>query len=70
MPPDPPLTKRQLGWLILGAGLLLAVAAVGADLVGAGRFNGLGPAQRQALAAAVLLIVFGLSLLPLGNRLA
>ncbi len=68
MPPDPPLTKRQLGGLILGGGLLLACVALGADLVGAGRFNGLGPAQRQALAAAGLLIALGLSLVPLGNR--
>jgi hypothetical protein len=71
MPPvlsDPPLTKRQLGWLCLAAGALLAAAALAADVVGAGRFGGLGPAQRQALAAGALLVMLGLSLLPLGNR--
>lgn len=68
MPPDPPLTKRQLGALILAVGVLLAGAALGADLVGAGRFHGLGPAQRQALVAAGLLIALGVSLLPLGRR--
>jgi hypothetical protein len=65
---DPPLTKRQLGTLCLAAGGLLVVAALVADLVGAGRFGGLGPAQRQALAGGLALVVFGLSLLPLGQR--
>ena len=65
---DPPVTKRQLGWLSLGAGALVVVATLAADLVGAGRFGGLGPAQQQALAGGAVLIVFGLSLLPLGHR--
>jgi hypothetical protein len=68
VPHDPPLTKRQLGWLCLGTGMVLAVAALAADLVGAGRFGGLGPAQQQALAWGGALILFGLSLLPLGHR--
>jgi hypothetical protein len=65
---DPPLTKRQLGWLIILAGGGLAAATLAADFVGAGRFGGLGPAQRQALAGAGALIVLGLSLLPFGRR--
>jgi Na+-driven multidrug efflux pump len=65
---DRPLTKRQLGWLSLAAGLALALATLAADLVGAGQFDGFGPAQRQALAAGGLLVAFGLSLLPLGHR--
>ena len=68
MPPDAPLTKRQLAWLITAGGILLALATLSADLVGAGRFGGLGPAQRQALIAAGLLVAFGLTLLPLGHR--
>ncbi len=62
------MTKRQLGWLSLGAGGLVVAATLAADLVGAGRFGGLGPAQQQALAGGVVLVVFGLSLLPLGHR--
>ncbi len=65
---DRPLSKRQVGWLTLSLGAVLVLAALSADLVGAGRFGGLGPVQRQALAAGGLLVVFGLSLLPLGNR--
>jgi hypothetical protein len=67
---DPPLTKRQLGWLFILGGAGLALATLGVDLIGAGKFNGLGPAQRQALLASGALILFGLTLLPLGNRLA
>ena len=60
----------QLGWLIVAGGVLLGVAALGADIVGAGRFGGIGPAQKQALTAAGLIIAFGASLAPFGRRLA
>ena len=65
---DPPLTKRQVGWLFVAAGAALALAALGADLVGAGRYNGLGPAQVRTLGGAAALLIFGLSLVPLGSR--
>ncbi len=65
---DAPLTKRQLGWLMLAAGAALAVLTLAADLVGAGRFNGLGPAQQPALGLGLLLLLFGVTLLPLGDR--
>lgn len=67
---DPPLTKRQLGWLITAVGGLAALAVVGVDVLGAGRFAGLGPTQWQALAACALVMGVGLSLVPLGDRLA
>jgi len=54
--------------LIVAAGVVLALVSLAADLVGAGRFGGLGPAQRLALVAAGLVVVFGLSLLPFGRR--
>jgi len=65
---DPPLTKRQLGWLILFAGLAVSLASLGVDLIGAGQFMGLGPAQKQATAGGLALALFGLTLLPLGQR--
>ncbi len=62
------VTKRQLGLLFI----LLGVAAAGAtfviDLLGAGQFQGIGPAQQRALVVAVLAVLVGLTLIPLGNR--
>lgn len=65
-----PLTKRQLGWLFILAGGGLALGTLSADLLGAGQFNGLGPAQWQALYGSGALALFGLTLLPGGSRLA
>jgi hypothetical protein len=65
---DPPLTKRQLGWLILLAGIAVIVGSLGVDVIGAGRFTGLGPAQKQALLGGIVFVLFGLTLLPLGHR--
>ena len=67
---DSPLTKRQLGWLLIAAGVVAAIAVVAVDAFGAGAFTGLGPAQWLALGGCGLVILFGLSLLPLGDRLA
>jgi hypothetical protein len=46
----------------------MAVVAVGADVLKVGRFEGLGPLQLQGLGGGVLLLLFGLSLFPLGQR--
>ena len=65
---DPPLTKRQVGWLFVAAGLGLALAALGADVLKVGHFDGLGPLQWRGLGAGAALLLFGLSLIPLGRR--
>jgi hypothetical protein len=62
------VTKRQLGLILLIAGLVSLAVVLGIDVLSAGRFQGLGPIQRLALAPACLLVVVGLSLLPLGDR--
>ncbi len=62
------MTKRQLGILFTTLGLLAIVALFAADLVGASQFEGIGPMQRIALAATLLLTLVGLTLLPLGDR--
>ena len=62
------VTKRQLGLLFIVLGVGTAVAMFIVDLLGAGQFQGIGPAQRQALLAAGAAVLLGLSLLPLGNR--
>jgi hypothetical protein len=65
---DPLLTKRQLGLLIVLSGAALAAITLAVNIFGLGRFNGIGPAKQSALIAAGAIILFGLSLLPLGNR--
>ena len=68
MPSDAPLTKRQLGWLIVSAGALIALAGLGAYLLGLGQFRGFGPAKQQVLGLGLLLVLLGLTLVPLGDR--
>ena len=62
------VTKRQLGllFIVMGVGAIFAMFAI--DLIGAGQFQGIGPAQRQALVVAGLIIFVGATLLLLGNR--
>lgn len=62
------VTKRQLGIIFILLGLGAAVAMFAMDFLGAGQFQGIGPAQRRALIAAAAAVVVGLSLLPLGDR--
>ena len=65
---DPPLTKRQLGWLFLAAGLSVGLVSLGVHIVRAGLLGPFGPIQQQVLSAATLAVALGLSLLPRGNR--
>lgn len=62
------VTKRQLGllFILLGVGAIVGMFAI--DLIGAGQFQGIGPAQRRALIVAALSVGVGISLLPLGSR--
>lgn len=62
------MTKRQLGYLFIGVGITAVLALFAIDLVGAGQFRGIGPAQRLALLAAGLVTLIGLTLLPLGDK--
>ena len=62
------VTKRQLGLLFILSGIGAAAAMFAIDFLGAGQFQGIGPAQRRALLAAGVAVLVGLSLLPLGNR--
>jgi hypothetical protein len=62
------VTKRQLGIILLVAGLFGAAAVLGIDLISAGRFEGIGPIQGLALVLAGLSALVGLTLLPLGDR--
>lgn len=60
-------TKRQLGILMLLAGILGTVGILAIDLLHAGNESGIGPAQMFALGIMVLVGIIGLTLIPLGN---
>ena len=52
--------------MTLEIALVLGILAM--DVVGAGNEAGIGPLQRLALLAAGALVLFGLTLIPLGSR--
>lgn len=62
------MTKRQLGILFITLGVTAVLALFALDFLRAGQHQGIGPAQRQAMAAAGLAVLVGLTLLPLGDR--
>ena len=62
------ISKRQLGLIFVGLGILAVVGSFAVDLIGAGQFQGIGPAQQRILIVSGLVILVGLSLLPLGDR--
>jgi hypothetical protein len=62
------MTKRQLGLLLILMGTVGLLGLILIDLLGAGGFRGIGPAQRLAMIAAGGTIVVGMTLLPLGDK--
>ncbi len=62
------ITKKQLGIILVAMGIVGTAAIFAVDVVGAGEFQGIGPAQRVALLAAGAIILLGLTLLPLGDK--
>jgi hypothetical protein len=62
------MTKRQLGILFIALGITAVLALFALDFIRAGQYQGIGPAQKQAMLAAGLAVLVGLTLLPLGNR--
>jgi hypothetical protein len=62
------MTKRQLGLIFILLGVGAAAGMFIIDILGAGQFQGIGPAQRRALLAAALAVLVGLTLWPLGDR--
>lgn len=64
---DYTITKRQLGILLVLAGVLGAIGIIGIDVVNAGQQGGIGPAQMFALGIMVVVAIIGLTLIPLGD---
>jgi len=61
------LSKRGLGWLLVISGGLGIIGIFGVDILDVGREGGIGPAQRIALGLAVVMVLIGATLIPLGN---
>lgn len=62
------MTKRQLGLAFIALGMVAAIGSFANDLFGVGNFQGIGPSQRLALLAAGVIVLVGVSLLPLGDK--
>ena len=62
------ITKRLAGIALALIGLTIAAGAAAIDLVGAGKWGGLGPAQQLAIVVGGGVALVGLSLIPLGDR--
>ena len=62
------ITKRKVGLALIGIGILIVGGTVAVDLIGAGQWGGFGPSQQAALIGGLLILVIGLTLLPLGDR--
>ena len=60
-------SKRGLGWLLVISGGLGIIAVLGVDVLDIGREGGVGPAQRIAIGLAVVMLLIGLTLIPLGK---
>ena len=60
-------SKRGLGWLLVISGGLGIIAILGVDVLDIGREGGVGPAQRIAIGLAVVMLIIGLTLIPLGK---
>ena len=64
---EEPITKRQLGIAMSIVGGVGIVAVLAIELLQIGRQSGIGPAQAFALFILTIMLVVGLTLIPLGD---
>ena len=62
------ITKRMVGIALALFGMVATAGVMAVDIVGAGKWGGMGPAQSLAVRAAFGVFLIGLSLVPLGDR--
>ena len=62
------ITKRMVGIALALLGVAIIGGTMGVDLINAGKWSGLGPAQQLAIAVGLIVSLVGLTLIPLGNR--
>jgi hypothetical protein len=60
-------SKRGLGWLLVISGGLGIIGIFGVDILDVGREGGIGPAQQIALKLMAVMLIIGLTLIPLGK---
>jgi hypothetical protein len=60
-------SKRGLGWLLVISGGLGIAGILAIDVLDIGREGGIGPAQQIALGLAIVMLLIGLTLVPLGK---
>lgn len=61
------ITKRQLGWLLLAAGIVILAVVVAAEIINT-ETNEFGTVQKLAALLGVVSVLVGVTLLPLGDR--
>ena len=64
---DYTVTKRQLGIALAATGIIGTLGVLAIDVFQVGRQGGIGPAQAFALFIMVVLLIIGLTLIPLGD---
>lgn len=62
------ITKKFMGIGLTAAGLLGILIAFANDLLGRSDFQGIGPRQMMVIILASILLLVGLSLIPLGDK--
>ncbi len=62
------ITKRLLGIALIAMGMVIVIGTFAVDLFGVGKWGGIGPSQRLAIAGGVLVALVGATLIPLGDR--
>ena len=62
------ITKRDLGFILIGLGIIGSAGILLVDRLGVGKDSALGPLQTAALIFGAFTVLAGLSLIPLGNR--
>jgi hypothetical protein len=60
-------SKRGLGWLLVISGGIGISGIFGVDILDVGREGGIGPAQQIALGLMAVMLIIGLTLIPLGK---
>ena len=64
---DYTVTKRHLGIALTAISIVGTLVVLAIDVFQVGRHGGIGPAQALALFIMVVLLIVGLTLIPLGD---